>query len=257
MLKHVGKITVAAHRGDSYNCYENTMTAFEKAIQAGADMIETDVHLTKDEVLVLIHDDTVNRTTDGTGNVADMTAEELFKLNAGNVGAYEKIPCFEDVVKLAVKHNIMLNIEIKEYYSEENEQRCINCIEKVIETVEKYNLTERVVLNSFDARVLEYVYKKHGKKFMLHGFYPYSIMRNVTLNPDKYLYCACVFEDKNKEYYDYLIGKNIEPWIGAGVTQQNRLELCAKYGAKLVTTNNPADALNKLKKLGLREDESR
>ena len=47
-LKHVGKMTVAAHRGDCYNYYENTMTAFEKAIQEGADMIETDVHLTKD-----------------------------------------------------------------------------------------------------------------------------------------------------------------------------------------------------------------
>ncbi len=75
------------------------MTAFECAIQAGADMIETDVHLTKDEALVLIHDDTVERTTDGKGNVADMTAEELFKLNAGDVNMPETIPYFEDVVK--------------------------------------------------------------------------------------------------------------------------------------------------------------
>ena len=254
MLKHVGKMTVAAHRGDCYNYYENTMTAFEKAIQEGADMIETDVHLTKDGTLVLIHDNTVDRTTDGKGKVADMMVEELFKLNAGDVNRPEKIPCFEDVVKLAVSHNIMLNIEIKEYYSEENEQRCISCIEKVIEIVEKYNLSEKIVLNSFDAWVLEYVYKKYGNKFMLHGFYPYSIMKNVTLNPDKYLYCACIFDDKNKECYDYLIEKNIEPWIGAGVTQKSRLKICAEYGAKLVTTNNPADAIYKLKGLGLRDE---
>ena len=89
---------------------------------------------------------------------------------------------------------------------------------------------------------------------MLHGFYPYSIMRNVTLNPDEYLYCACIFDDMNKEYYNYLIGKNIEPWIGAGVTQKNRFNICAEYGAKLVTTNNPSDAIDKLKGLGLRNE---
>lgn len=253
-LKHDGKMTVAAHRGDCYNYYENTMTAFKRAIQSGADMIETDVHLTKDEALVLIHYDTVDRTTDGKGNVADMTAEELFKLNAGDANNPETIPCFEDVIKLVASHNIMLNIEIKEYYSKENEQRCISCIEKVIEIVEKYNLREKIVLNSFDAWVLEYVYKKYGKKYMLHGFYPYSIMRNVGLNPDDYLYCACIFADQNKAYYDYLIEKDIEPWIGAGVTQKDRLNICAVYGAKLVTTNNPADAICKLKGLGLRDE---
>ena len=54
-LKHAGKMTIAAHRGDCYNWYENTMTAFEKAIQAGADMIETDVRVSKDNILFLMH----------------------------------------------------------------------------------------------------------------------------------------------------------------------------------------------------------
>ena len=58
------RMTVAGHRGDSYNYYENTMAAFKEAHLSGADMIETDVRLTKDGVLVLMHDDTVNRTTD-------------------------------------------------------------------------------------------------------------------------------------------------------------------------------------------------
>lgn len=87
---------------------------------------------------------------------------------------------------------------------------------------------------------------------MLHGFYPYSIMSNVSINPDEYLYCACIFEDTNKEYYDYLIERKIEPWIGASVTQQSRLRICSKYGARLITTNNPSDAISKLKKLELR-----
>lgn len=252
MIKHVGKITVASHRGDCYNYYENTMPAFESAINAGTDMIEIDVHLSKDNVLFLMHDHTVDRTTNGTGKMSDMTAEEIKQLNAGDAIHPEKVPLFEDVMKLCVENDITLNIEIKEYYSEENEERCKRCIEDVIAMVEKYNMADKVVINSFDAWVLEYVYKKYGKKYMLHGFYPYSKMTNVSLNPDDYLYCACIFDNTNKAYYDYLIERNIEPWIGAGVTQANRFLICSQYGARLVTTNNPKDAIDKLTKLGLR-----
>ena len=86
---------------------------------------------------------------------------------------------------------------------------------------------------------------------MLHGFYPYSEMKNVVLDPAEYLYCACIFRD-NKEYYDYLISRGIEVWVGAKVTQEKRLELCLEYGAKLVTSNDPSDTIKKLKKLGAR-----
>ncbi|MBO4897103.1 MAG: hypothetical protein J5590_02240 [Clostridia bacterium] len=251
-IKHVGSMTVAAHRGDSYNYYENTMTAYKKAIECGSDMIETDVHLTADGVLVLIHDHKVDRTTNGKGDVAGFTYEELKKLNAGDTDNPEEIPLFESLLELLKDTEITLNIEIKEYFSKENEQRCVKCIEDVIALVEKYNMGDRILLNSFDAWVLEYVYKKYGKKYMLHGFYPYDIMSNVSLNPDDYLYCACIFDDMNKDLYDYLSSKNIETWIGAGVTQEGLLGVCAKLGAKLVTTNNPKDALEKLKRLGLR-----
>ncbi len=246
-LTYNDRMAVAAHRGDSYNYYENTMTAFEKAIEAGADMIETDVHLTKDGHLALIHDDKVDRTTNGQGRVDEMTLEELKALNAGDSSAREEIPTLEDLLALASKHNITLNIEIKEYWSEENEERCIKCIEDTISLVEKYSLGNKIVVNSFDAWVLEYVYKKYGKKYLLHGFYPYWIMSHVSMNPDEYLYCACIFDNENKPLYDYLIERNIEPWVGASITQKSKLDICLKYGAKLITTNNPGDIINKLK----------
>ena len=253
-IKHMQKMTVAAHRGDCYNYYENTMTAFEEAIKAGADMIETDVHLSKDGFLVLIHDETVDRTTDKKGQISDMTIDEISLINAGDKNNPQRIPFLEDLMKIACDNNIMLNIEIKEFFSEENKERTIKCIEDIITLVEKYNMRENVVLNSFDAWILEYIYKKYGNKYMLHGFYPYSIMANVNINPDEYLYCACVFDCFNKDYYDYLINKNIEPWIGASVTQSSKLEICAESGAKLVTTNNPMDTIIKLKRLGLRNE---
>ena len=241
------RMYVAAHRGDSYNYYENTMTAFKNAVLAGCDMIETDVHLSCDGHLVLIHDDTVDRTTNGSGRVDKMTLAELKALNAGDSAVREEIPTLEELLSFAKEKNITLNIEIKEYWSVENESRVIKCIEDTLELVEKYAMGEKILINSFDAWVLEYVYKKYGKKYLLHGFYPYTIMGNVSVNPDEYLYCACIFDNENKALYDYLKERNIEPWIGASVTQKSKLGVCLKYGARLITTNNPKDIINKLK----------
>ncbi len=243
------RMAVAGHRGDLYNYFENTKTAFEKAYEAGADMIETDVRLTSDNHLVLMHDDKVNRTTNGSGRVADMTLAQIKELNAGNILAPESVPTLKELLEWAEPLDITLNLEIKEYYSEQNKDRCIRCIEGTITLVEAYNLRHRVVINSFDAWVLEYVYKKYGKTYLLHGFYPYKEMFNASMDPTEYLYCACIFENDNKANYDFLIEHGIEPWIGAGVTQKSTLALCRKYGARLITTNNPADAIRKLKEI--------
>lgn len=246
---HENKMTVAGHRGDSYNYYENTMSSFKGAIDAGADMIETDVRLSSDLVPVLMHDDTVNRTTNGKGYIRDMTYFEISKLNAGDSISFESVPTLEELLILVKDTNITLNLEIKEYYSEQNKERCILAIEKTLSLVEKYGLGDRCLINSFDAWVLEYVYKKYGKKYALHGFYPYWEMKNVEINPDEYLYCACIFENENKEYYKYLKERGIEPWIGASVTQKSKLKACLKMGARLITTNNPSDAKTKLEEI--------
>jgi len=245
---HKRKLSVAAHRGDSYNEYENTMTAFAAALEAGVDMIETDVRLTRDGVLVIMHDEKVDRTTDGSGMIADMTLDEVRALNAGDKNHPEKVPTFKEFIEWAKDKPITLNIEIKEYFFPGNEERCEKCVDDVLALVELHGMGERILINSFDAYVLEYVYKKHGKKYMLHGFYPYSEMKNVVGDPAEYLYCACVFRDK-KEYFDFLLSRGIEPWIGAKVTQKKRLALCIEYGAKLVTTNDPRDTIKKINEI--------
>ena len=239
-------MSVAGHRGDSYNYFENTMTAFVASYEAGADMIETDVRLSSDSQLVLMHDERVDRTTNGKGKVSELTFNELRALNAGNELAPENVPTLEELLIFAYDKDLTLNIEIKEYFSNGNEKRAEECIDKVLELVEKYGMGERILINSFDAAALEYVYKKHGKKYMLHGFYPYWEMGNVNINPDEYLYCACVFQIKNKENFEYLISRGIEPWIGASITQRDVLEYCINNGAKLVTTNNPRDTISKI-----------
>ena len=74
----------------------------------------------------------------------------------------------------------------------------------------------------------------------------------MNKNPDEYLYCACIFEEKNKAYYEYLLSRGIEPWIGAGVTKESALRESFENGAKLVTTNFPKNCIEKLIHAGAR-----
>ncbi|HCQ89799.1 MAG TPA: hypothetical protein DIU45_08730, partial [Clostridium sp.] len=106
-----------AHRGASMYYPENTMVAFEKAIEMGCTGIETDVQMTKDGVLVLIHDEYLDRTTNGIGLVKNYTYNELRKLDAGSFKdrAFSKckIPSVEELIGFTKNKNIKINFEIK------------------------------------------------------------------------------------------------------------------------------------------------
>lgn len=250
---HKYPMTVAAHRGDWYNCYENTMYSFESARTAGADMIETDIRMTADGALILMHDEKVIRTTGAEGQIKEMTLAEVRSLNAGDELHPAAVPTLDEFLAWVKPYDLTINLEIKEYWYPGNEDRCRECVDKVVALVRRYGLEDRTVLNSFDAWVLEYADEAYDHSFKLHGFYPYAGMKNVRRNPDEYLYCACIWGcNKKKEYFDYLLERGIEPWVGASITSEEMLTLACRYGAKLVTTNHPADCIEKLKRIGNR-----
>ena len=110
-------IFIYAHRGASAQAPENTLAAFRRALDAGADGIELDVHLAADGVPVVIHDETLERTTDGVGPVAGCTVEELQSLDAGTwfdpLFAGEQVPTLAETMNL-LAGRLRVNIEIKE-----------------------------------------------------------------------------------------------------------------------------------------------
>ena len=140
---------VMAHRGYSGMYPENTMLAFEKAVEAGADGIELDVHKTKDGVLVVHHDERVDRTTDGTGRICDLTFEELRRFNAaarweGKFGVLP-IPSFEEYCAWAANQTLFTNIEIKTdntFYP--------NIEQEVWDMICRFGLQDRVMFSSFN-----------------------------------------------------------------------------------------------------------
>ena len=107
---------VWAHRGASASAPENTLAAFEKAVEMGADGIELDVHRSRDGKLVVIHDETVDRTSDGRGRVVDLTCQELKKLDFSmGMGEYReaRIPTLREVFGLLKGTDVALNVEVK------------------------------------------------------------------------------------------------------------------------------------------------
>ncbi|MDP9147296.1 MAG: glycerophosphodiester phosphodiesterase [Acidobacteriota bacterium] len=108
---------VIAHRGASGHAPENTLASFKKAIALGATFIETDLQLSRDARLVAIHDETVNRTTNGKGAVHDMTLAELRRLDAGSwfgsEFAGERIPTLEEILAFAKKYDVVFYLELK------------------------------------------------------------------------------------------------------------------------------------------------
>jgi len=144
---------VVAHRGASAYAPENTLASFELAIDLGADALELDLRQTKDSVLVVLHDDDIDRTTNGRGNVKEFTFSELQKFDAGSWFGKEfsdqKIPSLQEVIDLLDDTTIII-IELKE-----GNETYPGIEEQVVEIVKQNNIESRTVLKSFDPNVLE------------------------------------------------------------------------------------------------------
>lgn len=131
-------ILTIGHRGAKGHASENTLASFKKAIEMSVDIIELDVHLSKDLVPMVIHDATVNRTTAAIGNVTDFTANELQQLG---------IPTLENVFKL-INNQCHINIEIKTF----------EATNPVLEILKSSSFdSDKIIISSFDWHVLQEV----------------------------------------------------------------------------------------------------
>ena len=136
--KHV---MIFAHRGNWRNSAENSIQAFQDCINEGLDGIEVDLQMTKDSVLVIMHDETLDRTTTGSGKVSDYTIDELRKLRLLNpigVKTRQTIPTFEQVLLLA-KDKILIQVDKWKAYGQQ-----------VADLAKKYNCERQIILRTTD-----------------------------------------------------------------------------------------------------------
>lgn len=233
-----------AHRGASGYYPENTMLAFEKALELGATGIETDIQMTSDGELVLIHDELVNRTTDGNGLVKDYTYSELSKLDAGAKFSSEfkglKIPTLKELMELAKVKNLMLDLEIKS-----NIVQYPNIEEKIINTIYDYKMQDNVILSSFNHYSLVKS-KKISKKIKIGLLYVAGLY-----HPERY--AKSVGAEALHPYFHAVNNPKIIKDIKKSkilinpytIDDEKFLKLFVDYGVTGIITNYP-DRLSKI-----------
>jgi glycerophosphoryl diester phosphodiesterase len=147
MIENFPRPIIFAHRGDLARAPENTLPAFQQAIQKGADGVELDVKLTADGHVIVIHDSTVDRTTDGKGRVASLSLEAIRKLDAGKwfnkKFAGTKVPLLEEVFEVVGKDK-MINIELKDYTVLHD-----GLMKKVCELIKRHDNHNQILFSSF------------------------------------------------------------------------------------------------------------
>lgn len=150
------EIKIIGHRGASGLAPENTSASFNKAIEIGVDIIELDIHLSSDNQLIVMHDSNIKRTTNGTGEIENLTLAEIKKLDAGSwydeKYRTEKVPTLNEVFEL-VNNQCKIMIEIK--WPKQGVYRGI--VEKLIQAIENHKLEQQVIVQSFESKYIEKV----------------------------------------------------------------------------------------------------
>jgi len=150
------KVLVIAHRGGAALAPENTLAAFRNAIRLGVDMIEIDVHQTRDGHVVVIHDNSVDRTTDGHGRVGEMTLAEIRRLDAGSKFdkrfAGERVPTLEETLN-TLQGKAALLLEIKK----DHDTLYPGLEEKVVKILQDHDAVSRTVVQSFNLHTVRKV----------------------------------------------------------------------------------------------------
>lgn len=229
---------VIAHRGSSQKAPENTMPAIKKAIRDGADAVEVDVQLTKDQQVVVFHDEWVNRTTNGKGFICDLTYAELEKLDTGSWFHPRfrgtKIPLLSDVLDIAKKNTMPLHVELKN-----NLISYPNLEQKAIQLIQERNMDEQVIISSFKRQSLEicqYFAPHIRRGFLcwstLNPFFQWAEWASLELysiHPPISLIDASIKQLQQ-------MGYKIFPYV---IEQQYQLQLCIHYKVDGMFTNSP------------------
>ena len=228
---------IFAHKGASGYAPENTLEAFRLAMEQGADGIELDVHLTKDGEVVVIHDETIDRTGNGQGNVRDYTLEELKKFSFHNrMEKYKgvQIPTLKEVLDLVKNSQMKVNIELKTgiYWYEGIE-------EKTMDIVKTMGMEDRVIYSSFNHYSIQKVLEQNSDAETAYLF------SDVPLNMEKYAKDTGV-KGLHPAVYHLKMADFLETYLKSGlkvrvwtVNNKEDMKMFMDAGVDAVITNYP------------------
>lgn len=228
MISNNKNFITYAHRGASHYCPENTMMSFYMGMQMGANGIETDVQITKDGVLVLFHDDTLDRVTGESGKIADYTYDELCSFKVKEHGLYDLIPTFEDFLAHFSHRDITFAIEIK-----------VAGIEKAVaDMIIKFGLEKNTVVTSFSFEYIKNI-KEYAPQIAI-GFLTVNtgddvLKRLLDIGCEEICPKGCdVTREKVEKWHK--LGLNVRAW---GIFDITIMKNVYDAGADGMTVNFP------------------
>jgi glycerophosphoryl diester phosphodiesterase len=168
------KVLCIAHRGASGSAPENTGASFLEALKQKADIVECDIHRTKDGKLVVIHDGSINRTSNGRGHVVHMTLPELKKFNFSPNNHREYILTLEETLKLVTQHSKSVGIIV------EFKTSLLHHEKEALEIIKKYNSSNQIMIHSFHNRILKNI-RKYDQKIKLGLIIFFSFLHHLML----------------------------------------------------------------------------
>lgn len=219
-----------AHRGGDITTPENTLAAFRNAIALGMDYLEFDVQMTADGHLVVIHDDTVDRTTNGTGLVGEMTLDQIRALDAGNG---EQVPTFEEVIQLAKDKGVMILPEAK------SPALYPGMPTKMVELVEEMEFLDRTVFQSFVPTALEEIQRVNdqAQTCPLFGLWKFNLSEPPAENVCPMAEMALLYPWMIRAAHQR--GQPVYIWFGV-IEHPLTMRLMLAFGADAVMVDDPA-----------------
>jgi glycerophosphoryl diester phosphodiesterase len=244
---------VSGHRGTLVGAPESTMAAFRYAKESGADIIEFDVYWTKatrftPSYMVVIHDYSLDRTTNGTGNVIDKTWPQLKKLNAGDG---QKIPLFKDVLAYAKANNLQTNAEIKGNINSAQRNGAKSTItnwqaKRYISVLKKYGMTNRNTMSSASKSIIRTIQKNDPDRTVTTALISYTgaeTIREVQSYGHSYM---PTWKRVSPATVGMLAQANVKTFIWPIQTKED-FEAAYATRAAVLVGNNPKDVVKWLK----------
>lgn len=241
-------VLICAHRGAHNEVPENSLASFRKAVELGLDIFELDIRATKDDSMIIMHDKTVDRTTDGHGNVADMTFEEIRKLHLKFDGKVtdEKVPTLEEALNIA-KGKILVDLDIKvnkfpEIQAVVNRTGAEKSVFALVyhpiygKMIKEKSATFKTLIRTYNEAAVDTLYTITGTEAVHidNHFNTVSVVTKIKSHGSRVFINA--LDDADKK-------------VAAG--DLDAYDEDVKYGANIVQTNYPALLMQYLKKKGL------
>lgn len=229
----LGRPLAVSHRGCMVECPENTLEAFSWARKVGADAIEIDLRATADDHLVVIHDKTVDRTTDGRGAVHRLTLAEIRELDAGDG---QRVPTMDEAFAFAHQHDLHVLVDIKDVKRVDPA--------RVVSAIHRHGISDKAVIGTRSVRILREVTRLDDNLVTLAFPKKEDLIDAYLEEGVDIVRLWAEWVQREPKLVDYVRSNDTRVWVTAGDLRGCALDTVMQHDVQAVITDFPREVMN-------------